>query len=67
MQLFDVLRERQPTFSKKVVPVGGDVVVDNLGISDPDQRSLASSVSIVMHSAATISFVEPLRSVQHTE
>jgi alcohol-forming fatty acyl-CoA reductase len=59
--VFDIVRERQPNFSRKIVPIAGDVLQDFLGISDADHKKLSSNVSIVVHSAATLSFVEPLR------
>jgi fatty acyl-CoA reductase len=58
--VFDVLRESQPTFSQKVVPVIGDVRNDHLGLSDSDFQQLNRSASVFIHSAATLSFTEPL-------
>jgi len=59
--VFDVLRKRQPNFGMKVIPVVGDIRTDFFGINDADHRKLSANVSVVVHSAATLSFVEPLR------
>ncbi|XP_034238485.1 fatty acyl-CoA reductase 1-like, partial [Thrips palmi] len=44
----------------KVTAVAGDVSVPGLGLSDEDRDVLVSHVSVVLHSAATIIFTEPL-------
>ncbi|KAK3926150.1 Putative fatty acyl-CoA reductase [Frankliniella fusca] len=46
---------------EKVTPVVGDVTLPNLGLSIEDYDAVVSNVSVVLHSAATVSFVEPLR------
>ena len=60
--MFDRLREIQPNFDQKIVPVGGDIQQDFLGLNDSDHNQLVNNVSVAIHSAATLSFVEPLRS-----
>lgn len=47
---------------KKVIAIPGDVMLQNLGVSDEDSKLLHSSVNIVYHCAATIRFDEPLKS-----
>jgi len=59
--IFDVLKVKQPQFSKKIIPVAGDVLDDFLGVSDADHNRMSSNVSMVIHSAATLRFDEPLR------
>lgn len=59
--LFGQLRHSQPDFHRKIIPIQGDIGSEFLGISDADRSRLESKVSIVMHSAATINFTEPLR------
>ena len=61
--MFDRLRQSQPGFRSKVVPVAGDIRQQFLGLSDADHNQLHKNVSVAIHSAATLSFVEPLRSV----
>lgn len=59
--VFDLMRETQPDFSRKIIPVAGEVRHDFLGISDADHSRMSADVSIVIHSAATLSFIEPLK------
>jgi len=44
-----------------VVSVAGDILEPGLGLSDSDVEHLASEVSLVFHSAATVKFDEPLK------
>ena len=45
----------------KIKPIRGDITEPLFGISTSDLELLSSKVSIVFHSAATIKFVEPLK------
>ncbi|KAE8751586.1 hypothetical protein FOCC_FOCC001833 [Frankliniella occidentalis] len=45
---------------ERVTPVAGDVSLPNLGLNIEDYDAVVSNVSVVLHSAATVSFVEPL-------
>lgn len=58
--LFNSLRETDPSALKKVIPIDGDVRKPGLGLSAEDRRKLINEVSIVVHSAATTKFDEPL-------
>jgi len=60
-QLYDKLREEQPSNFKKLIPVSGDISKENLGLSAADRQMLAERVSIVIHSAATVKFNESLK------
>lgn len=60
-KLFDRLRECQPDFADKLVPIKADLLQPRLGLSDEDALTLQSQVSIVFHVAATIKFNEVLR------
>ncbi|KAL7013335.1 hypothetical protein ACKWTF_015339 [Chironomus riparius] len=57
---FDLLREQNPQALNKIILIEGDVAMLELGISKDDQEVLKDKVSIVIHSAATINFNEPL-------
>ncbi|XP_038214769.1 putative fatty acyl-CoA reductase CG5065 [Zerene cesonia] len=57
---FARLRETRPQDLEKIVPIYGDLVAENLGISQEDQEILFNEVSVVFHLAATIKFNEPL-------
>ncbi|XP_051168747.1 fatty acyl-CoA reductase wat-like isoform X2 [Leptopilina boulardi] len=59
-ELFDVLKEKDPNAIKKVIPLSGDVTKPDLGLSNADRKKLINEVSIVIHSAATTKFDEPL-------
>ncbi|XP_017076106.2 fatty acyl-CoA reductase wat [Drosophila eugracilis] len=43
-----------------VTPIPGDCSAPGLGLSDEDRRILTTEVQVVIHSAASIRFVEPL-------
>ncbi|KAJ0175831.1 hypothetical protein K1T71_008990 [Dendrolimus kikuchii] len=58
--LFNRLVEEKPEALKKIIPIGGDLTSDNLGISTSDQELLKENVSIVIHSGATVKFTDPL-------
>jgi fatty acyl-CoA reductase len=46
---------------KKLIPVTGDVGEENLGLSPIDRDILINNVNIVIHSAATLDFNQPLK------
>ena len=45
----------------KLVPIPGDILDKNLGISESDTKLLQENVNIVIHSAANIRFDVPIR------
>lgn len=49
-----------PEALKRVVPCGGDCQEPDLGLSNSDRQVLIDEVQIVIHTAATVRFVEPL-------
>ena len=59
--LYDKLRKEQPDFAAKIVPINGELTEDNLGMSAADAEMLANTVSIVIHSAATVKFTEKIK------
>jgi len=61
LQLFDKLRKTSPDSLKKIIPVVGDIVQPNLGITQSDAEMICEDVSVVFHSAATVRFDEPLK------
>jgi len=46
---------------RKIVGVPGDLLHPGLGISDADLNLISAKTSIVMHIAATVHFLEPIR------
>jgi len=61
---FDRLRREwgdgfEAEIARRVRPLGGDVSVDGLGLSDDDRQALGG-VDVLIHSAAAVSFDSPL-------
>ncbi|OWR51076.1 hypothetical protein KGM_211700 [Danaus plexippus plexippus] len=56
-----LLQNTSKDIFNKLVPISGDVGVENLGINDNDRQILIDEVNIVIHSAATLDFEENLR------
>lgn len=61
LQLFDTLRNSNPSFADPIVAVAGDILEPALAISEEDRQRIVEEVSIVFHSAATVRFDDPLR------
>jgi fatty acyl-CoA reductase len=59
--LFDVLKQKSPESLKKLVPVSGDCMELELGLSQSDRQMLEEKVSIVFHSAASVRFDDTLK------
>jgi thioester reductase-like protein len=59
--LFDVVRLKNPQTLAKIALIEGDISKPNLGMSEADQRLFCDRVNVMIHSAATISFKEPLK------
>ncbi|XP_057712053.1 fatty acyl-CoA reductase 1 isoform X2 [Corythoichthys intestinalis] len=60
-KLFDRVRENDPDFQRKIVPISSELTQPGLAISPEDVDKLAACVNIVFHCAATIRFDEPLK------
>ncbi|XP_045783589.1 putative fatty acyl-CoA reductase CG5065 [Maniola jurtina] len=61
--LFDKLKQGKPESLNKVIPIRGDIAKDNLAITQEDQNTFIDDVSVVFHSAATVKFTEPFKSM----
>ncbi|XP_022646776.1 putative fatty acyl-CoA reductase CG5065 isoform X2 [Varroa destructor] len=59
-QIFEGLLSRRPEARSRVSALAGDIEKRFLGLSDKDLRRVQSEVEIVIHSAATVKFNEPL-------
>lgn len=59
--LFNRIREKKPAAFDKLVAVGGDMMVENLGMDPEDMKLIRENVNVVIHSAATVKFDEHLR------
>lgn len=60
-KLFDRVREDDPEFHQKIVPISSELTQPGLALSADDVRKLADCINIVFHCAATIRFDEPLK------
>lgn len=60
-QLYDKLREEQPSNFKKLIPVSGDINKENLDLSAVDRQMLTERVTIIIHSAASVKFNDSLK------
>lgn len=56
-----LLKDQSSEIFKKLVPIQGDVGLDDLGISVSDRQTLIENVNVIIHSAATLDFHEPLK------
>ncbi|KAH8404100.1 hypothetical protein KR215_009787, partial [Drosophila sulfurigaster] len=60
--VFDRFKELQlESRLSKIVPIEGDVGLENLGISPKDRQTLIENVNVVFHSAATLDFFQSLK------
>nr|QLI61993.1 fatty acyl-CoA reductase 3 [Streltzoviella insularis] len=58
--LFHRAHDENPKGIHKVVAIAGDMELPGLGISDEDRKTLASRVTVIINSAATVKFDEKL-------
>lgn len=45
----------------KIVPIQGDLVIDKLGISDEDRKLITENCNVIINSAASVNFDDPLQ------
>ena len=55
------MRSERPGFASQLIPVRGDVTLENLGLSKEDRSMLEKKVSIVFHCAANVRFDQKLK------
>lgn len=65
-QIFDIIRAKSPNSIDKIILMEGDISKNNLGLSELHRNILIKNVSVIVNSAATIKFNEPLRSAIDT-
>ncbi|XP_076749570.1 fatty acyl-CoA reductase 1-like [Xylocopa sonorina] len=54
--IFDKLREANPNFMEKVVPIYGDLQKADLGFSPEIRRNIVETVNIIIHNASMVYF-----------
>jgi len=66
-RIFDTLKaqfssteEFHDKIAKMIVPVQGDITIDLLGLSDKDLAMIREDVHVIINSAASVSFDDPL-------
>ena len=47
--------------SSKIIPIQGDLIVEGLGLSPEDLELIVNSVDIIINSAASVNFDDPLK------
>lgn len=62
LPLFAKIMESKPEMMEKLVPVYGDILSVDLGLSAEDLEKLFVEVNVVFHLAATVNFEAPLKS-----
>ncbi|KAF8373984.1 hypothetical protein PRIPAC_80413 [Pristionchus pacificus] len=60
--LFNRVRADCPHSLDKVVPVEGDITIDDMGLSQENLKRVLDETSVVIHCAATVRFNDTLRS-----
>ncbi|XP_017855525.1 PREDICTED: putative fatty acyl-CoA reductase CG5065 [Drosophila arizonae] len=58
--VFALLLKSKPSCWARIVPIAGDCQQADLGLSEADRQLLMEEVQVVVHSAATVRFMEPL-------
>ncbi|CAB3259931.1 unnamed protein product [Arctia plantaginis] len=58
--VFSRIKTARPDALNKLIPIGGDINLPNLGLTSTDEEKLLEKVSVVIHMAATIKFHEKL-------
>lgn len=54
LQLFERVHTTNPEVLDKIIPISGEISMENLGISPEDRKLLIEKVSVVFHFAATL-------------
>jgi fatty acyl-CoA reductase len=60
-RLYSRLKQENPAALSKLIPIDGDISLPSLGMSSGDRARVTEDVSVVIHSAATVRFDEPLK------
>ncbi|XP_052757506.1 putative fatty acyl-CoA reductase CG5065 isoform X2 [Galleria mellonella] len=61
LPLFSRIRDEKPHVMKKLIPVSGDILYDNLGIEKKMLNELYNEVSVIFHFAASLRLEAPLK------
>ncbi|KAM3963004.1 putative fatty acyl-CoA reductase CG5065 [Aphomia sociella] len=61
LPLFSRIRDEKPHVMKKLIPITGDILYDNLGIEKNTLDELYNEVSVIFHFAASLRLEAPLK------
>ncbi|CAH0716054.1 unnamed protein product, partial [Brenthis ino] len=61
LPLFDRLKNEKPESFAKIIPLQGDVLFNNFGLSDREIENISKEVSVLFHFAATLRLEAPLK------
>ncbi|KAL5007705.1 hypothetical protein ScPMuIL_016511 [Solemya velum] len=60
-RLYERVKNECPNFKNKVMPIFGDIMKEDMGISQSDIQLLVDETTVVFHSAATVKFDEEMK------
>ncbi|XP_041971170.1 putative fatty acyl-CoA reductase CG5065 [Aricia agestis] len=63
--IFDLIKEKNPDALKKLRVINGDILDEDLGLSNDDHQELIRHCNIVVHSAACVRFDQKLKDAVH--
>lgn len=61
--MFDSLRKKHPSFKDKLIAVTGNILENNLHLSNDNFHKIKDNINVVFHLAGTVKFDENLRYV----
>lgn len=61
MQMFERVRKTKPDVMKKLIPLSGDMTMENLGLTNEQLKFLADEIDIIFHCAATLKLEAKLK------
>jgi len=63
--MFRLCKKANPDFiswaEQRIVPIQGDLVIEGLGMSAEDRRMIIEDCNVIMNSAASVNFDDPLQ------
>lgn len=61
LQVFSKLKDHDASFHEKIIPVEGDVVDMDLGLSHADKSQILEKISVIIHLAQISNCNSPLK------
>lgn len=60
-KVFDKLRTKEPTFRDRIQPISGDILTQNMRVSESNLEELKANVNVVFHLAGTVILDQDLK------